>query len=220
MAKSRLGVMDAFIGKLGIVVGSIWKGIGVMRAYNKFPSNPNTDDQKLVRARFALLGKLAGSVYSAIKLGLKEYADSIPSTQSGEFVRINYGAISGSDPEALTVSYDELKLSKGNLPSVGFGTPSFTDPLEVNVPISNSNLEAQGANANDNVYVAIYCPDMEQGVLSSGTAKRSDNGVAVSVPASWQGMKVHVYGFVMAARSTGNPYKASATDYCGFGNIS
>lgn len=212
--------MDGFKGKLGIAVGFFWKGMAVFRAYNKFVSNPNTDDQKLVRARFALLGNLAGGLYPAVKIGYKKYADSIPSTQSGEFVKDNYSKVSGNDPATLTVAYDELKLCNGKLIGADFGTPSFTNPLEVSVPISNGNATNPAAHVDDVVYVMVYCPDMGQGVLSDGTANRSDQAVTISVPTAWQGMKVHCYGFVAAGRSTGDPYNVSPSDYIGFGNIS
>ena len=37
--------------------------------------------------------------------------------------------------------------------------------------------------------------------------------------ASWDGMEVHVYGFAIGAKDSRNPGKASATGYCGSGEV-
>lgn len=220
MSKNFKGYMGDQIGKLGPAVGRRWKGKMIYSAYQGNVSDPKSDRQLLVRARFALLGRLSATLLSAIHVGMALRATRLHITEGNLFMKSNGSAVSGSDPEALTVAYDELKLSEGNLTGVDFGTLSFTDPLEVSVPITNGNLEADDAHADDRVYVAVYCPDMDKAVVSPGTAKRSDNGVAVSVPASWQGMKVHVYGFVKARDAAKQPTLVSDTDYCGFGNIS
>lgn len=39
------------------------------------------------------------------------------------------------------------------------------------------------------------------------------------VPASWDGMEVHVYGFAIGAKDGRNPGKASVTGYCGSGEV-
>lgn len=220
MGKLGAGILDGFYGKVGTVVGSFWKGIPIMRKWVRTISNPNTDEQKLTRAKFSLLGKLAGVFTPTINIGLKGRADKVKSTQQGEFVKLNYGVVTGSDPEALTVGYDEVKLSEGTFTGVDFGAPTFTNPLEVSVPISNAHTGEPGTSNDDPVIIAVYCPDMSQAVFST-TGKRSDTpGIVVAVPAAWQGMKVHVYGYTMPALGAKNRDNASATTYCGFGNIS
>lgn len=214
------GILDGFYGKVGTVVGSFWKGIPLMRKWVRTISNPRTDEQKLVRSEFALLGAMSGQFTPAINIGLKGRADKVKSTPQGEFVKMNWDTIEGDNPASLTVGYDKIALSDGSFTGVEFGTPSFTNPLEVAVTITNKNLDAPGANATDPLVVAAYCPDMAQGVTSAGVATRSDSSVTLHVPSSWQGMNVHVYGFVMPSLGAKNRDNASPTVYIGFGNIS
>ena len=218
MSKNFKGYMGDQIGKLGPAVGRRWKGQMVYSAYQGRVSNPKTAGQLLVRARFGLLGAMAAAFLPAIQLGLARRAASRQNTESNNFVSLNYGAIEGDSPAALTVGYDELMLSTGHLTGVEFGAPSFTNPLEVSVTVTNANLDAPDAQPTDRLVVAASCPDMAQGVTSAGVATRSDSSVTLHVPTTWQGMNVHVYGFVAAAGEK-RP-EASSTAYIGFGNIS
>lgn len=214
------GILDGFYGKVGTVVGSFWKGIPLMRKWVRNISNPRTDDQKLVRSKFALLGAMSGQFTPAINIGLKGRADKVKSTQQGEFVKLNWDAITGDSPASLTVGYDELVLSEGKLANVDFGTPNFTDPLTVKVPITASHADAPGAAATDPLILAVYCPDMGEAVCSTGVQTRTDTNASIHVPGTWQGMNVHVYGFVMPSVGAKNRDNASPTAYIGFGNIS
>lgn len=213
------GILDGFYGKVGTVVGSFWKGIPLMRKWVRSISNPRTDDQKLVRSKFALLGVMSGAFTPAINIGLKGRADKVKSTQQGEFVKMNWDSVEGDNPDSLTVNYDELAISEGNFAGVVFGTPSFTNPLQVIIPITNGNTDAQGAKVTDPLIIAVYCPDMKQAVVSM-VSTRADSSTTVNVPSEWQGMNVHVYGFVMPSVGAKNRDNASPTSYIGFGNIS
>ena len=220
MGKVAQGILDGFYGKVGTVVGSFWKGIPLMRAYVRRIGNPNTDLQKVTRAKFALLGHQAGQLTPALRVGLKGLADNVKSTEQGEYMRLNYGTLTGDSPASLTQGWDELIMSMGTLPEVGFSTPSFTNPLEVSVTVTNANLDAPGAKPTDRLCLVAYCPDMGQAAFSLGVATRSDSSVTLHVPSMWQGMNVHVYGFLAPAMGEKDVTNCSMTTYIGFGNIS
>ena len=57
MSKNFKGYLGDQIGKLGTAVGRKWKRKMVYSAYQGKVKNPNTEEQQLVRARFALLGQ-------------------------------------------------------------------------------------------------------------------------------------------------------------------
>ena len=71
------------------------------------------------------------------------------------------------------------------------------------------HAEGERASGDDEVYVYAYCPEMEEGVLSASTYRRTKN-VTITLPDRWQGKEVHFYGF--AVDYEGN---ASATTYLG-----
>ena len=86
----------------------------------------------------------------------------------------------------------------------------------------------------DIVILFAYCPDAKCGVMSPTTgqsvAKRSDGSVSLDVPAYWNGMKVHVWGFAITSVQEptyidaygGYIYPNTVSDslYIGTGNIS
>ena len=74
MGKVQMGILDGFVGKVGTVVGSFWKGKPVMRAYKRQISDADSEAQQLVRTRFGAITSLAGAFHSAIILGFKEVA--------------------------------------------------------------------------------------------------------------------------------------------------
>lgn len=216
MSKNFKGYMGDQIGKLGTAVGRRWKGKMVYSAYQGKVSNPNTEAQQLVRARFAVLGKMASAFLSTLQLGLKRWAVRLRLTEGDVFVKTNYAAVEGESADALTVGYDQLAVAQGPLTGVQFGSAVFTTPLTPTVPIAEGNVGVDGAKSDDKVYLVAYSPDKQKAVRSTTPVSRSDANATVSVPASWQGLKVHLYGFVQSAS---DKTLVSDSEYIGFGNI-
>ena len=213
MAKISWGILDGFIGKVGTVVGSFWKGKPVMRAYKHQITNRNSEAQQLVRTRFAAIGALASSYLHAIRLGLKSYARSKQMTESDVFVKLNWDFVHAIVPGTATIDYADLTIAKGNLPEVQFGTASFATPLTVTVAMSDT-ASAPGSDADDLAYLFVYSPEAGAGVLSS-EKKRTEASIDVEVPDYWVGQRVHVYGF-----ATGVNGNISNSRYLGSGTIS
>ena len=217
MAKVCLGILDGFVGKVGTVIGSFWKGIPVMRAYKRVVTQRNTESQQLVRTRFAAIGSLAGAFLSAIRIGLKEVARKQRLTEGDVFVQRNWEHVHADTPGSASIDYSELQIADGHLPEASFGAPSFTNPLEVDVSMS-STTDMIGADADDEVYLFVYSTEAGAGMLGT-TAKRSDNQVKANVPAYWNGHRVHVWGFAKGA-GTQNAGTLSKSRYLGSGTIS
>lgn len=212
-----MGILDGFVGKVGTVVGSFWKGKPVMRAYKRQVADAKTEAQELLRTRFAAIGSLSGAFISAIRLGFKEVAKRKKWTEGDVFVNENWGCVQADTPGAATVDYTELVIAKGNLPEAQFGAASFADPLSVEVPMTDSS-EVIGASALDKVYLFVYSPEAGAGML--GDVKfRPDESIACTVPAYWNGHRVHVWGFAIGGGAD-NMGVISNSRYLGSGTIS
>lgn len=59
---------------------------------------------------------------------------------------------------------------------------------------------------------------MEEGLLSA-PANRSDGTLSLTVPAGWNGLTVHVWGFTVGTKKNFNKDLASITTYIGNGTI-
>ena len=216
MGKVQIGILDGFIGKVGTVVGSYWKGKPVMRAWKRSIADQNNEAQQLVRTRFAAIGQLAGAFIYAIRLGFKQVARSKQMTEGDVFVKLNWSCIHAEAPGYATIDYGDLVIAKGNLPGAGFGTLSFATPLTVSTTMTDTSDQI-GADSHDLVYMFVYNPTKKAGLL--GDVKvRADESIAAEVPAYWNGDAVHVWGFAVGA-GPNNKGNISNSRYLGTGSI-
>lgn len=218
MGKVQVGILDGFVGKVGTVVGSFWKGLPVMRAYKRSVKDANTNAQQLIRARFATITSLASAFLYAIRMGFKQVARSRKITEGDYFVKKNWECVHADSPETTTIDYTELVLAQGSLPEVLFGNASFAEPLQVSVPMTNTS-DVIGADSHDKVYLFVYSPEAGAGVISDGRNTRADESASVNVPAYWNGHRVHVWGFAIGA-GPDNLGVISDSRYLGSGTIS
>ena len=218
MALYKQGILGAFRNKVGTVVGRIWRsGKFVMAGLPQTHSKTATNAQLLIQARFKAIGNLAGAFLSATNLGLKNMFLKRGSTQAGEFVRLNWNNVQATTPDSVTIDYAEIEVSRGSLTGVQFGTADFDTPNQVEVAFT-TNEEVDGTSLLDKVYLFVYCPDTQAGILSAPVA-RSVQSTSLMVPSFWGGMKVHVWGFVVGADNN-TKGKVSNSVYIGSGNIS
>ena len=219
MGKIQQGILDGFVGKVGTVVGSFWKGKAVMRGYKRIVRNPNTVDQRMIRIRFSTIGRLAGAFITAIREGFAAYARAHQMTEGDVFVRANWGHVQGDPSGSATVDYDDLVIARGSLPEIQYGNATFENPLQVDVPI-NDGATVIGSHRDDKAYVFVYSPEAGAGILND-SGKRVDEEVSIHVPAYWNGHRVHVYGFAKGCDE--NDQFAGITSnsrYLGAGTIS
>lgn len=218
MGKVQVGILDGFVGKVGTVVGSFWKGLPVMRAYKRVVKDANTNAQQLIRTRFTAITSLASAFLYAIRMGFKQVARSRKITEGDYFVKKNWECVHADTPGTTTIDYTELVLAQGNLPEVLFGNASFAEPLQVSVPMTDTT-GVIGADAHDKVYLFVYSPEAGAGVISDGRNTRADESASVNVPAYWNGHRVHVWGFAIG-NGTDNKGIVSDSRYLGSGTIS
>lgn len=106
MATIKQGILGAFSGKVGSVVGSSWKGIAVMKSQPPSVSNPKTAKQIEQRSRMSAAVEFASVVNSTV---LKPLNDRFASRQSGynSFIQRNITYFAGgilATPESVTIS--------------------------------------------------------------------------------------------------------------------
>lgn len=218
MSKYYQGYLGAQIGKLGNAVGRTWKGRAVMAVYQPNVANPRTEAQQNNRAKFSLIGKLSSAFLTAIQVGMGYAAKQYRLTEGNVFVKKNYNEITAHTPEDVSVNYSGLSVSDGNLPEASFGQVDYGtgQHLQISCPISGGS-DQPGADNDDLVYICAYCPEKEQAVLGS-PAKRSAASVSVNVPAAWDGMDIHVYGFAVSNPKLAKK-RTSVTSYLGTGEV-
>lgn len=218
MGKYKQGILGPFMGKVGQVIGRVWNGIYYMAAVPSAVKNPNTNLQRRVRARFAKLGRMAQQFRSAILLGFKGVKKM---TVYDRFVQLNWPQVTAIGPDSVEVNYGMLQCAQGKLAGIVFGAVDYgeTQHLTISVAMDGTSGSGMGADADDDVYLFAYCPDLEIGTLSA-PVKRSATAVTLSLPNNWDGQTVHVYGFARSSAANAmGPDICSDSAYCGSGEI-
>lgn len=218
MGKYYGGPNSPYYGKVGAVVARKWRTENVVSMYNPKVSNPQTKPQTMVRQRFGKLSDMCGILAKAINIGFKPASMGNKAFPRAVFMRKNFINVTAADIDDITVDYSSIILSEGSLPEVFFGTPNFTEPLEVRVSFTANNDDPD-ANTDDDIYLVAYCPDANRAALSL-PVKRTAVEVSLTVPAYWSGAKVHLWGFVTKGGELDTMDDVSNTMYIGQGTIS
>lgn len=106
MAVIKQGILGAFSGKVGSVVGSSWKGIAIMKALPASVANPRTAKQVIQRGKMSSAVKFAKAVLPEV---IKPLNDRFVSRMSGYnyFIQQNIQCFEGGEltkPEDLRIS--------------------------------------------------------------------------------------------------------------------
>lgn len=215
MAKYKQGIDGPVLGKIGQHVGSKWKGIYYLRSLAAAIANPRTVDQRKIRSRFAALSKLGSTLMGAIKMGFYKVAKNM--SEFDLFISKNFAYVTANNTGETVIDYGSLSIADGPVVGVNFGAVDYGETQHLNISAAfTGNLDIEGADSNDDVYLVAYCPELDMAVTSA-PVKRSQAAVTVAVPSLWDGQEVYVYGFVRAGSSnTRYDYlQCSRSVYCG-----
>lgn len=207
---STLKMTGSFAGAVGYIDQ---QGRVQMRSKPEKITDANTPKQQAVRTRFLAITSLA-KAFKKTALGLSVAAKQNRITWRNQFIKTNYGATDAtiaSSAVSAETDFTLLSVSKGDNPEVSFGTPTFENPLEVKANFG-PNSDIPGAREDDLVYLLVYNPSDNRTIISNPVARR-DGVVAVTVPNSWNGETVHVYGF-----SQGFSSEQARTEYMSWFN--
>lgn len=119
MGRYGKGILGSFVGKVGTVIGSSWRGISYMRSLPVFKTGRTPPDKQLEQQmRFGLMTRFLSPVEPLLEIGFKNYAKQ----QTGYNGALSYNiknAISGLYP-ALEVDYAMIMFSlRHRLPGYG-----------------------------------------------------------------------------------------------------
>ena len=89
MAKLEQGILGPFRGKVGTVVGYLWRGRHVVRGYRREINYPNTENQQAERDWFVSMVRFAATARQALLLGLRQRAARDQMTEGNAFVKMN-----------------------------------------------------------------------------------------------------------------------------------
>ena len=190
MGTIKQGILGGFSGKVGSVIGGIWKGISYMRGIALSHANPQTDAQLAQRQKFAVTMHFLQPLSEFLQLGFKSYAVK----QTGINAAMSYNirnALTGTYPN-IAIDYPNALVARGNLAGVLNQVASSTVAGTVKFDWEDNSGEI-GASAYDKTLLVVYNPSQNQAVTVNELAERADGTQTVTVPDSFSGDLVECY---------------------------
>ena len=209
MAKLHQGILGAFTGKVGTVVGYVWRDRQVVRAYRKEINYPDTESQRLEREWFVSMVRFAATARPALLLGLRERAARDQMTEGNAFVKMNkrcfartyapVAACGGATPSSLEgefgIDYEKIRIAEGSAAPVRFAAAEIGDSgiLRVDFEKNSGMCRAKGS---DRVYIYIYNTETREGLLSA-PAERRGGRLQMQLPDGWNELNTRMWGFTV-----------------------
>ncbi|MGV7105780.1 DUF6266 family protein [Flavobacterium sp. U410] len=196
MGTYNKGILGAFSGKVGPVVGASWRGKEVLRSLPKKANREATPTQALQRLKFSTVAAFLNPLYPLLS---RYYGNN-----TGEKTRLNQAmsyhmkeATVYNDP-VFDMIYAKVQISKGDLLGVQAGSVASTVANTVTFTWTDNSGQGQ-AVATDQLIAAIYEPTTKTTLYALAVANRSAGTGAMIVPAGLVGLTVEVWaGFASA----------------------
>nr|WP_294899563.1 DUF6266 family protein [uncultured Pedobacter sp.] len=197
MGKYTQGILGAFSGKVGTVIGSSWRGINYMRSLAPKRGNANASNKQLEQqARFAMITAFLNPVKPLLEIGFKNYANGKTGYNSAHSYNLK-NALTGLTPN-LAIDYSMVLLSRGDLP--GVTTLSAVSSAVATLNLAWTNNAGKGkAKDTDQLMVVVFCPTSGEAIYDLAVATRLDQVLAFDLPAEFSGETVETYIFWLSA---------------------
>lgn len=211
-------------GKLGNSVGYTLYGQQMFRAYvgKGEVKNPRTISQVTQRAKISLLTNLSVIFRNAARLGFGDEAQNRGCSAVNFFVHKNYPKVTGTTADNVNIDPTKIVVAQGSVPSVVFSSTIGTStPGALTFTVTDVQSQVDGASDEDMIYVFVYSPDADGGILSLPATRAQGASITVRYPESWSGLEVHAYAwvnrgpFTAGARQAEVIHASSDSEYLG-----
>lgn len=209
MGKISHGILGAFKGKVGPVVGSTHRGEAVVKSRPTSLRNPRTPAQQAQRQRFALVTGFFRTARPMVELGFTTGTARITSVNAAVSYNIRNG-ITGEFPDQ-GLDYPALLVCRGSLSGVKGAVASATEPGRIELTWAD-NTGRGSAGHDDAVLVMVYNAAQQEPVFSFGDAHRADTALSLALPDDYTGEELHVW---MAFRNAGGSATSDSTYVAG-----
>ena len=187
----RLGILGGFRNKVGVIVGSSWRSLDVIKAMPKISNKPKTQAQLDIQAKFKLVTDVITPIASIIDVGFKAYG-KIQTPRNAAFTANLEVAITGVSPN-FSFDFEKLQFSKGSLENA-------RDVQLQTVPGSKmkyswtDTFSDDKEHPTDMVNLVLYCPALDKWVKLLNAVPRSAKTFTIQMPAGFMGHPV--MGFI------------------------
>ncbi|WP_396188978.1 DUF6266 family protein [Flavobacterium sp.] len=190
MATYNKGILGAFSGKVGPVVGATWRGKDVMRSLPKKGNRLPTESQQVQRKKFTMTTEFISGIQPVVKRYFgRDNGNKTRRNQAMSYLMKE--AIVFNDPD-YEWDFSKILISKGDL--LGIDNGQVVAGAGQSIDLSWSNNSDQGeALASDKLVVVVYEPTLKATVYSLNASTRSSESVTLELPNYLADLKVQVW---------------------------
>ena len=195
MGTYNKGILGAFSGKVGPVVGASWRGKEVMRSLPKRSNRVATALQQQQRQKFTMVNDFLGGIQPVIK---RYYGNDsgIKTRRNQAMSYLMREALVFNDPD-YEWDYSKVLISRGDLTGIEDAT---LDVAAGAISVMWTDNSDQGeALADDQLVLVVYDPVTKAVVYSLAAGERADEAAALAMPIYLDGAEVQVWATFVAA---------------------
>jgi hypothetical protein len=202
MAKYLQGINGVFIGKVGTVVGCVWKGIPYMRAKGRPRTSGPSEKEENNRNKFKTAHAWLQPLLDFLRTGFAGYGPTSEGFNAAKSYNLKNAMIQGEVmPGLVKVSYGDLPLSE-----------------DLSVALQDNKLHFSWSAAyipetspRDQVMLLAYHPESRTAIYDVHGAFRNMGNQIMDTYNAFLGKTVHVYAAFISADRT----KQSNSQYLG-----
>lgn len=190
MGTYNKGILGAFSGKVGPVVGASWRGKDVMRSLPRKGNRVATATQLLQREKFTMVTEFLTPLNSVVSRYFgNNTGDKTRRNQAMSYLMRE--AISYVDPN-LVWDYTKVLISRGDLLGLNVATAVVGAGHSVDLTWTDNSNQGD-AETTDKLVVVLYEPTSKTTVHSLNAGLRNQGTANVTVPAFLSGLTVQVW---------------------------
>lgn len=209
MARLSNGILGPIHGKIGSVVGAVWKQTAYLRTMpvEKKTGFRGTPAQIACREKFKFVNEWLAPFYAYVTVGFKNYAKD--KTEINAAFSKNYRqATIGAYPN-LSIDYEKVILSKGNLPGLFDAKVKLAQPdlLELNWRKNHND----DSSTDDQVMLVVYNRELKIVDGFIGGCNRANLKCSLTLNPKLIGKSLDIYVSVVSL----NGKKVANSEYLG-----
>jgi Family of unknown function (DUF6266) len=195
MAKLSNGILGGFVGTIGPVVGTQWKGKQVIRSRPPGKRHKSSEDQLKQQAKVRLLTPFISQLTNFLNSTYQ--CVTVQTSCFNKAMSYNLRNAIGGEFPAFKINYALVALGIGDLLNVEKPTVSSESTGRLTFSWKDNSNEGS-ARATDQFFAAMYCEELKKWATRKDGPQRNAGSYTLDVSA-FNGKAVHTYiGFLSA----------------------
>jgi hypothetical protein len=181
MGKIKEGILGGFSGKVGTVVGVLFRDLNVMRALARPRTKPASKAELLQQAKFGMVSSFLQPLRDFLVIGFRSYASKGKDGANAAQSYNQKNAVVVQDDDVAVVCAEAL-VSRGDLPNIKEAIASSFEKGRVHFTWKNNAGLGKAADADKAIFV-VLCHAKHSSIYTLEGGYRRDGEGSIAVDA-------------------------------------